>query len=240
MKEKREKTVSDVKELYGNGFENSKSHIKSMYVNICKDGVEAIRSGLYKKDGIPDPEDAAVADKIEKNAQDIESLVKELVNSASQGVIEFEPHAEGFYLSEIEEWIREEYSNRLNVLKIPFEVDCRSRVMINTDKSGVIRILKQFMENAIKYGDGKRIGAVIEKNDEGYIFTVSNTGSRVPETEERYVFNSFWRGSNAESVEGNGLGLYEASYIARKLGGAVATRFNEESKETEFSVFLPL
>ena len=96
------------------------------------------------------------------------------------------------------------------------------------------------MENAIKYGDGKKIGVLIEKSDDGYAFAVSNTGSRVPEGEERYVFNSFWRGSNAEDVEGNGLGLYEASYIARKLGGTVATRFIESSAETEFSVFFPV
>ena len=201
---------------------------------------EAIRSGLYRKDGTPDPDDAAVADKIEKNAQDIEALVKELVENASQGVVEFEPDIETFYLSEIETWILEEYSNRLNVLKIPFEVDLRSKVMIRSDKTGIIRILTQFMENAVKYGDGKRIGVVIDKNDDGYVFAVSNTGSRVPEAEERYVFNSFWRGSNAEDVEGNGLGLYEASYIARKLGGTVATRFIESSDETEFSVFFPV
>ena len=201
---------------------------------------EAIRSGLYRKDGTPDPDDAAVADKIEKNAQDIEALVKELVESASQGVVEFEPDVETFYLSEIETWILEEYSNRLNVLKIPFEVDCRSKVMITSDKTGIIRILTQFMENAIKYGDGKKIVVLIEKSDDGYAFAVSNTGSRVPEGEERYVFNSFWRGSNAEDVEGNGLGLYEASYIARKLGGTVATRFIESSAETEFSVFFPV
>lgn len=201
---------------------------------------EAIRSGLYRKDGTPDPDDAAVADKIEKNAQDIEALVKELVESASQGVIEFEPEVESFYLSEIETWLLEEYSNRLNVLKIPFEVECKSKVMITSDRAGIIRILTQFMENAIKYGDGKKIGVVIEKSDDGYAFAVSNTGSRVPEGEERYVFNSFWRGSNAEEVEGNGLGLYEASYIARKLGGTVATRFIESSAETEFSVFFPV
>lgn len=201
---------------------------------------EAIRSGLYRKDGTPDPDDAAVADKIEKNAQDIESLVKELVESASQGVVEFEPHVEAFYLSEIEEWLREEYSNRLQVLKIPYEIDCRSKVMIESDRAGIIRILTQFMENAVKYGDGKRIGVVIDKNEDGYIFAVSNTGSRVPEAEERYVFNSFWRGSNAADVEGNGLGLYETAYIARKLGGTVATRFVEEKDETEFSVFFPV
>lgn len=201
---------------------------------------QALKSGLYRKDGVPDPDDAMVAEKIEKNTQDIEDIVKDLLNAASKSIVEYEPHIDQFYLSEIEDWLKDEYSNRMAVLKINFEIDCRSRVMISSDKSGIIRVLTQFIENAIKYSDGNRIGVVIDKTDEGYEFTVSNTGSRVPDNEEKYVFNSFYRGSNSENVEGNGLGLYEASFIARKLGGTVVTRFNEQTSETEFSLFFSL
>lgn len=201
---------------------------------------QALKSGLYRKDGIPDPDDAMVAEKIEKNTQDIEDIVKDLLNAASKSIVEYEPAIDQFYLSEIEDWLKDEYSNRMNVLKIPFTIDCRSRVMINSDKSGVIRVLTQFIENAIKYSDGKHIGVLIDKSDEGYEFVVGNTGSRVPENEEKYLFNSFYRGSNSADVEGNGLGLYEASFVARKLGGTVATRFNDQTNETEFCLFFPL
>ena len=112
--------------------------------------------------------------------------------------------------------------------------------MINSDKDGIQRILTQFMENAIKYGDGRGITVVVDKNDDGYVFSVKDKGSKVPENEIPYVFNSFWRGSNAEQVEGNGLGLYEASFIARKLGGDVACRYLEETEEMEFEVFISL
>ena len=201
---------------------------------------QALKSGLYRKDGIPDPDDAMVAEKIEKNTQDIEDIVKDLLNAASKSIVEYEPSIDQFYLSEIEDWLKEEYSNRMNVLKIPFTIDCKSRVMINSDKSGVIRVLTQFIENAIKYSDGNHIGVLIDKSDEGYEFVVGNTGSRVPENEEKYVFNSFYRGSNSADVEGNGLGLYEASFIARKLGGTVVTRYNDQTSETEFCLFFPL
>lgn len=201
---------------------------------------EALKNGLYRKDGTPDPDDAMVAEKIEKNTQDIEDIVKELLSTASQSIVDYEPKIEQFYLTDIGEWLHEEYDNRMSVLKIPYEVDLKSRVMITSDRSGIIRVLTQFIENAVKYGDGTRIGVLIDKSDEGYELTVSNTGSRVPENEEHYIFNSFYRGSNSETVEGNGLGLYEASYIARKLGGTVITRFNEITSETEFSLFLPV
>ena len=213
--------------------------IKTPVANI-KLYSEAIRSGLFREDGIPDKNDSEVADKIEKNADVITALLKDLLDSASKGVVVFEPHIETFYLTEIGKFIKTEYGNRLNVLRIPLTVDMRSDVMINCDKDGVMRILTQFMENAVKYGDGRGITVIVDKNEDGYIFAVRDKGSRVPENEMPYVFNSFWRGSNAEQVEGNGLGIYEASFIARKLGGDTACRYLEDSEEMEFEVFFPL
>ena len=112
--------------------------------------------------------------------------------------------------------------------------------MINSDKEGISRILVQLLDNAIKYTDGRGITITVDKNEDGYFFSVKDTGSRIPESEMPYVFNSFWRGSNAGDVEGNGLGLYEAQFIARKLGGDITVRYLEDTEETEFEVFLPL
>ena len=213
--------------------------IKTPVANI-KLYSEAIKSGLYREDGIPDKKDAEVADKITKNADDITDLVKELLDSASKGVVVFEPSIGTFYLTEIEEFIKREYDNRMSVLRIPYKIDMKSRVLITSDKSGITRILTQLLENAIKYGDGRGITITVDKNEDGYIFSVRDVGSRIPDSEMPYVFNSFWRGSNASEVEGNGLGLYEASFIAGKLGGDITVRYIEENEETEFEVFLPL
>ena len=213
--------------------------IKTPVANI-KLYSEAIGSGLYRDNGIPDEKDAEVAGKIAKNADDITELVKELLDSASKGVVVFEPVIETFYLTEIEEFVKREYDNRLSVLRIPYKVDMKSRVMINSDKNGICRIITQLLENAVKYGDGRDITITVDKNEDGYIFSVRDIGSRIPDSEMPYVFNSFWRGSNASNVEGNGLGLYEASFIARKLGGDITVRYLEDSEETEFEVFLPL
>ena len=213
--------------------------IKTPVANI-KLYSEAIKSGLYRDDGVPDPKDSEVAEKISKNADDITDLVKELLESASKGVVVFEPKIESFYLTEIEDFIKREYDNRMNVLRIPYKIDMKSRVMITSDKEGITRILVQLLENAIKYSDGCGITVTVDKNEDGYVFSVKDTGSRIPESEMPYVFNSFWRGSNAGEVEGNGLGLYEAQFIARKLGGDITARYLEETEETEFEVFLPL
>ena len=98
----------------------------------------------------------------------------------------------------------------------------KSDVMISSDRDGINRILTQFMENAIKYGDGSGITVIVDKNEDGYFFAVRDKGSRVPENEMPYVFNSFWRGSNAEQVEGNGLGLSLVKRIITIDGGEIS------------------
>ena len=55
-----------------------------------------------------------------------------------------------------------------------------------------------------------------------------------------YLFNSFWRGSNSENVEGNGIGLFEAKTIALRLGGDILAKRIEETGEMEFVMFLPI
>jgi signal transduction histidine kinase len=92
------------------------------------------------------------------------------------------------------------------------------------------------MENAIKYGDGTGIKVSIDKQEEGYYFSVKNKGKLLPENEIPYIFGSFWRGSNAQGVKGSGIGLFEARTIASRLGGDIYVKQDDE--EIEFIVFI--
>lgn len=68
---------------------------------------------------------------------------------------------------------------------------------------------------------------------------VKNKGKLLSEKELPYIFNSFWRGANAETVEGSGIGMFEAKRIAQILGGDVYAKRYEESGEMEFVVYVP-
>ena len=210
--------------------------IKTPVANI-KLYADAIRTGLYRPDGIPDESDAQVAEKIGKNADDVTVLVKELIDKASGTVVDFKPEIHSFYLKELTDHLEEEYSNRLKVLQIPYEFHLSGNAMINSDKSGILRILAQLMDNAVKYGDGTGITVRFTKNEDGHFITVSNCGEPLPEGEVHFVFNSLWRGSNAAGIRGSGIGLYEARLIAKKLGGDI--RMQTAAHETAVTLFLP-
>lgn len=213
------------------GIKTPVSNIK-LYAN-------AIETGLYQPDGVCNAQDAEVAFKINKNADDIATLVKEIIETSMEGLVDFKPNPQTFYSAEIKRYIEEEYANRLKVLKIPCNVVCINNTLVSSDKDGILRVLSQFLENAIKYGNGTGIVVQIEKLEEGHYFTVKNKGDMVPENEMPYLFNSFWRGSNAETIEGSGIGLYEAKQIALRLSGDVLVRYLEEGDGMEFVLYVP-
>ena len=212
--------------------------IKTPVSNI-KLYADAISTGLYQPDGKVNESDAEVAGKISKNADEIASIVKELIDKAQGGVVDFEPSEQNFYLSELIDFLKEEYENRLKVLKIHHSFELESNAMIKSDKDGICRILSQLMENAIKYGNGDGINVRISKDEEGYLISVKNKGKVVPNKELPFLFNSFYRGSNSEGIPGSGIGLFESYEITRKLNGDIYARSDAENSEMEFAVYLP-
>ena len=212
--------------------------IKTPVSNI-KLYADAISTGLYQPDGKVNESDAEVASKISKNADEIATIVKELIDKAQGGVVDFEPDFRDFYLSELIDYLKEEYENRLDVLKIPHTFELTGNAMIKSDKDGICRILSQLMENAIKYGNGEGINVRISKDEEGYFLSVKNKGSIVPNKELPFLFNSFYRGSNSEGVPGSGIGLFECYEITHRLNGDIYARSDSEKSEMEFEVYLP-
>ena len=217
--------------------------IKTPVANI-KLYADAISTGLYQPDGIPNESDSAVAAKINKNADEIHALVKEMIENASSGLVDFTPSITTFYAEELISVVTSKYSTRFDVLRIPFTAECRNNMLLKSDREGITRILSQLIENAIKYGDGTGISLLIEKASDGMNFVVTNRGSFIPAGEIPYVFNSFWRGASSEGVEGSGVGLFEANHIARKLYGNMRVKSTPASEgaaaETSFTLWLPI
>ena len=61
----------------------------------------------------------------------------------------------------------------------------------------------------------------ITEEDGCILVAVRNSGNNLPETELPHIFDSFWRGSNAESNKGSGLGLYICRQLMHKMNGEI-------------------
>ena len=213
--------------------------IKTPLSNI-KLYAEAIEKGIYHEDNKPFKKDAETAAKIGQNVEKVETLVKEIMDSSVKAETSYTPTVTTFYLKELLELTKKEYSGRAELLHIPFELKCENNPLIASDKDGIFRIISQLIENAIKYGSGQGITISMGRQDEDVIISVKNKGNILSEEETAYVFKSFWRGSNARNVEGQGIGLYVSKRIAESLGGDIFMKSWESENTTEVTLIIPI
>ena len=102
-----------------------------------------------------------------------------------------------------------------------------SNCILACDPDRLGECLQNLIENAIKYGDGKRITISFDRMDGCQLITVTNTGCTLEEKELPQIFSSFHRGNNAEGVKGNGLGLFICKRLMSLMGGEVYAEINE-------------
>jgi len=110
-----------------------------------------------------------------------------------------------------------------------------------TDPSLLKLVIENLMDNAIRYVKHEgRIEVRLEKKKEKVLFSIKDNGIGIPKSEQKYIFQKFFRAKNAvkERTRGNGLGLYVCKTIINNLGGKIWFK-SEEGKGTTFYFFLP-
>jgi signal transduction histidine kinase len=76
------------------------------------------------------------------------------------------------------------------------------------------------------------------QQDESIILTVQDNGIGIPEADQKYLFQPFYRASNATVIQGNGLGLNIVKESMKLHGGSI--KFESLlGKGTTFVVHFP-
>lgn len=124
---------------------------------------------------------------------------------------------------------------------------------IHTDRSRLERILINLLGNAIKFTEQGRVSLVVgapargttfERDDlqadDAVVFTVSDTGIGIAQTELARVFSPFEQveATSARRYEGSGLGLAIARESALLLGGELRAE-SEVGRGSVFTCYLP-
>ena len=85
------------------------------------------------------------------------------------------------------------------------------------------KILEVF-PGSFLYNDGKEIRIAVDEEEDCKLISVSNSGGGIEAEEILHIFDSFYRGSNSEKVEGSGLGLYICKELLKKMDGDIFAR----------------
>lgn len=208
----------------------SLSHDIKTPLSAIKLNAKALEKGLYKDR----EKQTEAAQSINKRADEIERFVSEITRAASEDFMTFETVQGEVFLSQIINKLTARYAPQLEVSGTEFAVRKFRDCILSCDPDRLGECLQNLIENAIKYGDGRRIELSFDIMDGCELITVTNTGCTLEEKELPQIFGSFHRGSNADKVQGNGLGLFICKRLMSLMGGEVFA----EIKDGCFSVTL--
>lgn len=115
----------------------------------------------------------------------------------------------------------------------------REPVLVDADPARVGTILRNLLDNAIKYSpEGGTIECRLEANGESAVITVADEGIGLDEEEISSLFRRFRRGKSPSVIGGVGLGLYICRTLAELHGGTIEAR-RRQTSGSEFIVHLP-
>ncbi len=178
---------------------------------------KALSTGLY-----PDSEkQRETAESINSKADEIEDYVSRIISASREDFLSLEVNMGEFYISELIEAIEKYYNEKLALVGTELCIEKFGNCLIKGDIDRSCEVFQNIIENAVKYGDGKKISLDFSEEEGCILITVRNCGCDLSSTELPHIFESFWRGANAENKEGAGLGLYICRQLMHKMGGEV-------------------
>jgi signal transduction histidine kinase len=130
---------------------------------------------------------------------------------------------EAINLEQILGAVREEFESDLCLRGIIWRQPDSSSIELRADRLSMIRIFRNLVANALKYG-GENLGEIsigYEPSPEFHIFSVSDNGVGIKREDCERIFAVFQRLAKPQQVEGIGLGLAIVREIAERHGGKV-------------------
>jgi len=107
---------------------------------------------------------------------------------------------------------------------------------VRLDQNLLKNCIVNLINNAIKYsGENTFIGFTTEINERECIITVSDNGIGIPESDQKHLFEAFFRAHNTGTIPGTGLGLNIVARYTHLMNGTIKFK-SEVNQGTLFTI----
>jgi len=119
---------------------------------------------------------------------------------------------------------------------LKLDLDIQPRLPhITTSRLYLEEILQNFITNALKYTKTGNVTLIGHKAKGGVYFAVKDTGIGISKSDQRHIFERFWRSEDYRTRETSGTGL--GLYVTKKLAGKIGVTIDFESRLNHGSTF---
>ncbi|MCV2367515.1 hybrid sensor histidine kinase/response regulator [Roseateles oligotrophus] len=134
------------------------------------------------------------------------------ISKLDAGVVQVKPRVFGLQL-----WLArlcQEMQAAANGKGLALELGCPADAFVETDPVLLERVLRNLIDNAIKYTDQGHISVMVERDEAVWRVCICDTGRGIAADEQARIFEEFYQVGNPERDRANGLGL-GLSIVAR-------------------------
>jgi signal transduction histidine kinase len=151
----------------------------------------------------------------------VDSILRSSLDDESPVVLRPECVVLQGVVDEVVASLRLKYSS----LQIDFSSTIAEGTSVWVDKASLRTIVLNLVDNGIKYSNGlPKIRVKALSSDKQVSFSIEDEGIGIPRSEQRRVFDKFYRVSSAyrQDSQGFGLGLYHVRTLVERSGGEIA------------------
>lgn len=180
--------------------------------------------------------------KMQQEAEKLSLKTQAILSLAQTG---FKGDAQKFVLLRADELVievcanaRRLYADRRIEIDFNFLPDSADKLRISGNMPLLQTALSNILANACKYSR-ESVRVALAASEVYIIFMIQDNGIGIPGHELPYIYDPFFRGSNARGYEGYGIGLPLSRNIIRLHGGSIEIQ-SGEGKGTTVQVSLPI
>jgi len=133
------------------------------------------------------------------------------------------------------------FEKRLDEKKLDVVFDCSSdNIMVYADADAIHQVIFNLIDNAVKFSnEGGCLTIKINAKEKKVYVSVLNTGKGIPDEDQPYIFDRFYKSDRSRGLDktGVGLGLYIVRTIIERHGEEIRLR-SEYGKDCEFTFTL--
>lgn len=180
---------------------------------------------------------------LKENSGRMQGLISDLLTVSRIETARLPLKKEWFSMKELVEDLISEYKPFAKASNVQITFDVKDGLpKIFSDPSQIKLVIENLLDNAIRYiKDKGKVEIELLEKDKNIYFTIKDDGVGIPEKDQRYIFQKFFRSENIlrHQTQGSGLGLYISKAIVKRTGGKTGFK-SQMGKGSTFWFTLPI